>query len=60
MDSPPRLTPRGSVYISGNGPADAVGVGVSAGNGPADAALVAAFSSNVVDKWRFLVVYYHC
>ena len=41
-----RLTPRGSVYISGNGPADAV--------------LVAAFSSNVVDKWRFLVVYYHC
>ena len=46
MDRPPRLTPRGSVYISGNG--------------PADAALVAAFSSNVVDKWRFLVVYYHC
>ena len=28
---PPRLIPRGSVYISGNGPADAAGVGVSAG-----------------------------
>ena len=41
-----RLMPQGSVNISGNG--------------PADAALVAAFSSNVVDKWRFLVVYYHC
>lgn len=41
-----RLTPWGSVYISGNG--------------SADAALVAAFSSNAVDKWRLLVVYYHC
>ena len=46
MDRPPRLTPRGSVYIIGNG--------------PADAALVGAFSSYVVDKGRSGVVYYHC
>ena len=47
--------PWGSVYISGNGPADAAGVGVYKRQWA-----VAAFSSNVVDKWRFLVVYYHC
>lgn len=40
-----RLMPRGLVYLLQE---------------TADAALVAAFSSNVVDKWRFLVVYYHC